>query len=367
MSPSDIGNNEYDWARLDRYANVIQSLEESKEVIDKRSAQKRLREYLNKQMVEARRRKQRDQEENMEYAKNVNLEVNQWRDYEQRLSEGRRHKASMERNDRDEQIQYNQAIKNAEIEKRSREDKELLMRIAEEIQLEERDRIDRKRREKEVMQRLIVENEKEQQRKLELKRLSTEAELEQIREYNALIEKQEKERQTELDRRLERQRLLIRKMEENVLKTIQTKADDDNQRALMQQAERDARDIEIEKFKQANLSRMRQEMIDMLHSQMTEKHSRKREEAELRNLHASILKADTDAFQASERERKTLQKKLYTRYRDQLKEQIDEIRTRKAKEGDSMTPEEVRLNSDLIAVVEKVLRDESITVGNIEP
>ena len=360
----EVAQKGYDWARLDRYAQIIQKFEESKEVVDKKAAQKKLREDLNRQMRDSQRRKQRDQEENVEYSRNVKLEVNQWQDYARRMAEATRLKASLERNDRDEQIRYNQALRKAEIEKRSCEDKELLERITREIQAEEQEKVERKRREREVMHRLMSENEKEQQRKLELKRLSTQAELEQIREYNALIEHQEKERQAELDRRLERQKLLIRKMEENVMKTIQAQADDDNQRALMQQAEREARDLEIEKFKQHNLARMRQEMITTLHEQMKEKDNRKREDADLRDLHAVILKADTKAYEASELGKMRERRDKYRRYRDQLREQIHEARSKRTKEGESMTLEEVRLNSDLIAVVEKILRDESVITDN---
>jgi len=354
----DEAPNIYDWARLDRYANIIQSLEESKEIIDKRDMQKKIREDLSKQMVEQRRRKQREQEENMDYAKNVCQEVEQWREYDKRVVDTMRRKAALERQERDEQVRFNTNQKRSETEKRSREDTELLRRISEEIRSEEQEKVERKKKERDVMQRLISENEKEQHRKLELKRLSTEAELAQIREYNALIEKQETERQAELNRRLERQRLLIRKMEENVLKTIQAKADDDNQRALMQQAERDARDIEVEKFKHDHLSQMRKDMITMLQEQMAEKHSRKREEAQLRELHSSILKAETASYERAEKDKKKARRNAFLKYRDQLREQITQSLSRKAATHDNMTQEEIRLNSDLIAVVEKVLREE---------
>jgi hypothetical protein len=357
---TDEAPNIYDWARLDRYANIIQSLEESKELMEKREMQKKIREDLSKQMVEQRRRKQKEQEENLDYARNVNQEVDQWREYDKQVIDNMRHKAAIERLERDEQIRFNTNQKRLEVEKRSREDSELLKRITEEIQNEEREKIERKKKERNVMQRLISENEKEQQRKFELKRLSTEAELAQIREYNALIEKQESGRQAELNRRLERQRLLIRKMEENVLKTIQAKADDDNQRALMQQAERDARDLEVEKFKQDHLTQMRHDMIRMLQEQIAEKHSRKREEAQLRELHSSILKADTAAFERTERDKKMSRRATFLKYREQLREQISQSRSLKATADDKMTEEEIRLNSDLIAVVERVLRDDSI-------
>ena len=312
---------------------------------------------MNKQISESNKRLQLDGEANIEYARNVQAEVSNWQDYEQRLAQVTRQRAAIEREERDEQIRFNKSRKDAESAKRSREDKELIDRIAEEVQLEERERVERKKKEREVMQRLIQENEKEQERKCELKRLSTEAELAQIREYNSLIERQEAERQAELNKRLERQRLLIKKMEETVMTTIQAKADDDNQRALMQQAEREARDLEVERFKQDNLARMRHEMINMLHKQMAEKADRRREDAELRGLHASILRADTQAFKDTENAKRNQRKDLYRRYREQLQEQIENSKNYKARAEDTMTKEEIKLNKELIAVVEKILGD----------
>jgi hypothetical protein len=248
--------------------------------------------------------------------------------------------------------------------KHEKEDMELLNRISAELEIKERERVESKQKEKQVIRQLMSENDRERHRKMELKKLAMESDLIQINEYNTMLEKEERKREEEMNHRIERQKLLMKKMEENVMKTIQSKADDDNQRALKQQAERDVKQMEIEKFKRDKLAKLREEMISTLHQQIREKNDRNKEEDELKDLHAQILKADTSEFEESEKKRRELRKKIYCKYREQLRDQIQNVRSVRAAEDGSMNDDEIKMNRDLIEVVEKVLREESIVGSN---
>jgi len=352
--------SKYDWNNLDTYAKIMQSMEEDRERQEKHKIQEQIKADLDKQVRDARDRKKREQRDNIEYFKNVTIEVEQWKDYDNKIAADRRQKAAIEKIDRDEQLRFDAQRRVEEQRKREAEDKDLLSRITLELETEEKDRIEKKQRDKQVIKQLMSENDRERQRKSELKKFAVQIELDQIKESNELIEKREREREAEMNHRVERQKLLMKKMEENVIKTIQAKADDDNHRALQQQAERDVRQMEIEKFKKEKLEKMRQEMLETLNEQIAEKKERKKEENEMKELHAQILQADTAEFQEYENRRRELQKKIYRKYREQLRDQIQNIRENRKREDGSMNEEEIRMNRDLIEVVEKVLREESV-------
>jgi myosin heavy subunit len=105
-------------------------------------------------------------------------------------------------------------------------------------------------------------------------------------------------------------------------------------------------------------------MITCLQQQILEKNERKKEEEEIKDLHAQILKADTGEFEESEKRRRELRKTIYRKYGEQLRDQIRSIRSIKADEDGSMNADEIKMNRDLIEIVEKVLREESDVCSN---
>lgn len=355
--PADLPEN-YEWNRLDNYATIIQSHEEARTRDEKRAVQSRIKADLDKQMADIRSRKEREKRDDAEYYKNLSIEIEQWKEYDRRVAEDRRIKAEIEKLDRDEQLQYDSSKKQEQHEKRQREDQMLLERIDLELKEEQREVANKKLREKELIKKLMEENERDRSAKTELRRAQAMDELRQLDEYNKLIEKQEREREAELAARVHRQKELIKRMEENVMRKIEEKSNDDNIRALKQQAERDARAIEVENFRQKRLEELKQDMKDMLRSQVEEKRQRQKEESELKEIHAQILKLDTDEFQRSERERLELKKRLISKYKEQLHAQVASMKNRRMYDKDEMNHREIALNRDLIEVVERVMRDE---------
>jgi hypothetical protein len=350
----------YEWTRLDNYAKIMQSHEEVRAKHDKVQVQAQIKADLDKQVADVHARKLREKKEDTEYYKNLMVEIEQWREYDTRVLEDRRIKAEIEKLDRDEQMEYSLNRRKESEEKRQREDRILLERIDQEMQEEAKEIVEKKRRERDVIKELMKENEAERRMKLSYRKQQAAEELRQLQEYNALIERQEKERQEELSRRVSRQKELIRRMEETVTKKIQEKSNDDNMRALKQQAERDARCIEIDAFKMKRLDECREEMKRTLAQQIQEKERRQREEAELREIHAQILRLDSEEFIKSEKERQELRRKLVSKYKQQLNEQIKASTNRNEVKKDGMSQQEILLNRDLIDVVERLLKDEGV-------
>ena len=367
-SSSQVGSNiststvpvAYEWKRLDRYAKIIQAHDEARGKDEKHAAQARMKRDLDKQVADVRARKEREKNDNVEYYKNLTIEIEQWKDYDQRVAEDRKAKAEMEKMDRDEQLQFDALRKKQADERRQLEDQKLLERIDSELEAEQRETMEKKMKEKLLIKELMRENEEERLAKLALKKAQTTAELRQLQEFNELVERQAQQREAELTKRVERQKLLIKKMEESVMRKQEEKSNDDNVRALKQQAERDARAIEVEAFKTRRLKELQNEMKETLRQQVEEKASRKVEEAELRNLHAQILRLDTNDFEQSEQERRAIKKKLVSRYTEQLNAQVASLKQKRQLDKDEMSRDEILLNRDLIGVVEKVLRDEPV-------
>merc|ERR1719281_1696739 len=124
-----------------------------------------------------------------------------------------------------------------------------------------------------------------------------------MKEYNRILDQQEATRAPELEARLERQKQLMERMKENVMKQQGNKAAEDARRALKQKEEADARAIEMERNKEAKLRQMRLETQDFLFAQMEEKEARKHQAMQLKSLQARILDEDTKEYMDMEKTR----------------------------------------------------------------
>ena len=347
----------YDWNKLDRFAKYIEEQDLQRARRERLECERRMRLDLDKQVKDIQARKEKEKRDNVEYYRNLTMEVEEWKELDRKISEDRRSKAEIERKDRDEQMELGELKKREAANKRHLEDKIMLDRIEAEIKEEERDSIEKKNGERLLIKKLMKENEENRLRKQEMKKAQEAQDLRQLQEYNDLIERQERERQAELSQTIERQKHLIKRMEENVMKKIEEKSNDDNIRALKQQAERDARSIEVETFKAKRLAELNAEMRATLRLQLEEKEGRKKEEKEIRDLHAQILRLDSQDFSKSEEERRTLRRKLVDTYKQQLDAQMASLTVRRNADKGEMSKSEVLMNKDLIAVVEKVLTE----------
>ena len=348
----------YDWTRLDAYAKVLQSHDENRQLEEKRASQMKIRRDLDKQVQDLRARKESEKRDEIEYLHNMNTGIDQWKEYDAQAATKRRQQAETERAERDEQLRFEGMRRRQADEKRRADDQHLLHQIEEEVKQEQQELLAKRTKERAIFQSVLKENELNRQRKLEMKKHQAIEELSQMDEFREILEQQEQQREQEFQKRLERQKLLMKKMEETVSLRVNQKTNDDNVRALKQQAENDARAIEIENFKQRRYAEMKAEMARTVQEQIEEKRSRKMEDDELRNMHAHILKLDTIEFDKSEAQRKEITKRLYRKYRQQLLEQISHNAHREKAHEEYMNAEEIKLNRDLIEVVEKTLRDE---------
>ncbi len=353
----------YDWSRLDTFAKHMLEKEIAREREDRQEIHRKVKEDLDRQMDDIHKRRYRERMDDVAFSRQQAEDLEMWKIEENKKEEARRLREENEKIDRDEQLRFDDERKKGKERRQQEEDRRQAEAIQKAIAKERDDANLKRQKEKLLTKQLMEENERDRQVKLELKRQSATDELKQLREYHDMIEKQEAERQNELSRRIERQKQLIKRMEEGVLKTIQAKSNDDNVRALKQQAEMDARAIEIEKYKTERLRQLKEEMTSTLKKQIEDKDKRRREEDELRKIHARILHKDATSFDEAEAEKLRARKDRLKKYQEQLKEQIDEGRLKQKSQRDELSIQEILINRELIEVVEATLPQSLAAVG----
>jgi hypothetical protein len=278
-----------------------------------------------------------------------------WEALEREKEERRRERAEQEKRDGDEQLRLDELRRRELHDKQKREEQLQAAQIESEIKASSQEAVRKKEAERLLLKKLMEDNERDRQHKAEIKKRSAADELKQLQEFHDLLEKQEAERQGELSRRVERQKLLVKRMEEGVLKTIQAKSNDDNIRALKQQAEMDARAIEVQRFKQTKQAQLRQEMLDTLKRQIKEKEARKREETELKEIHSHILRSDSQHYSETEAAAMRARKQKLREYQHELRLQIKEASNRSINERDELTKTEISMNKELLQLVDSLI------------
>lgn len=347
--------NKYEWVQLDEFAKVMLEKEQERERDERVAMQRRVREDLDKQMKEVNARRHRERLDDLEFSKMQQANAEKWKVLEKAKEDQRRERAEQEKRDRDEQLRLD-AIRKTELQRKHREEElSQVEQIERETKATTVEALARKQSERQLIKKLMNDNERDRQHKTELKKQHVAEELKQLRDYHDHLERQEEERQAELAKRVERQKLLVKRMEEGVLRAIQAKSDDDNIRALKQQAEMDARAIEIQRFRQQKQTLLRKELIDTLKQQIEEKEAQRREESRLREIHSQILQADAEHAQEIARAAADARKQRLTEYRNQLQAQIEAGETRAEVTQGELTKTEISMNKDLLQLVDSLV------------
>merc|ERR1719199_2353365 len=198
----------------------------------------------------------------------------------------------------------------------------------------------------------------------EAKARQVQVDIESMKEYNRILDAQEQARAAELEARMEKQRVLMEKMKENVVAQQQAKGDEDAMRAERQKAEADARALEMERNKQEKLHSMRADTQAFLFKQMAEKDDKKRQTLELKRLQASILEADTAEYMEMEAKKAKEKRIKNVEHRLLLENQIQ---IKNAKKEFAMSESEIKMNRQLLELVDKTLQERDVaTTGEDE-
>mmetsp|Transcript_12524 Transcript_12524/g.18142 ORF Transcript_12524/g.18142 Transcript_12524/m.18142 type:complete len:171 (+) Transcript_12524:3-515(+) len=151
---------------------------------------------------------------------------------------------------------------------------------------------------------------------------------------------------------MQRQKMLMAKMQENVAQIAKESGDNDAQRAAKQQEEIDRHAYEAEKCKQDRLKQMKLETQAYLVKQMGERDWRKAEDKELQQIQAEMLARDSDEYNEMERRKAFNRKQQQLEHRQEIEKQIQ---YRAGQKAVVMSEEEIAMNKGLLKLVESTL------------
>merc|ERR1719265_3096026 len=104
----------FEWSKLDEYASYLHEQDAMRQKLGLDDMHKKLRSYLDKQVADQRRKKNRQREEEQKYFHNQMVEIEQWKEMEQEREHEMRSKAVKEKADRDEQLEFDRKRRDEE-------------------------------------------------------------------------------------------------------------------------------------------------------------------------------------------------------------------------------------------------------------
>jgi len=346
--------DDYNWSRLDEYAKFVHSEEASHQKLAGKEMKDRLKSYLDGQVADRDRRKEKLVQDEQRYYDNLLIQLEDWEINERQKRDEVTTKMESEKKSRDSQLQYNQLLKENERLRREEEESAVMKQIEAEIK-EERERLDRKKEdEKQAILKVFRENMEDKKRRDEEAESRRLAELEQQQEIQRMEAIAEEKRLEEVAERDARQKTLLEKMKADVLSAQRAQGTEDEKRAQAQMDEMNTRAAHADSTKIEKLESLRLETQDYLFMQMAEKDSKKRKALELKELQAGVLQKDAEEYKVVQDE-KDIQRRLRNlQHRAQLETQIQEKQSRTSK---NMSESEITMNLDLIEKVEKTLAE----------
>ncbi|KAF4669892.1 hypothetical protein FOL47_002323 [Perkinsus chesapeaki] len=358
------GQRRFNWSRLDEYSQYLHEQDSIRQKLNELEVKKRLSEDLGRQIRDSRARKTQIQEEEKKYLENQLVELDEWQKYEDKANAERKEKAMKEQRDRQLQINFDKARQDRELEKRRNEEAKLVEKITREMALEKQKILKRKQAQRAAMVAIMKENAEERKIREAEKLRQIQFDIESMAEYNRILDAQEKARKDELEARVARQKALMEAMKETVVKEQNAKANEMLERADKQQAEANARAEERDRLKEERLRDMRHQTQDYLFQQMAEKESRKKHAQMLKDLQAQILESDTRAYLDNEAMRAQQRREYNIEHRKLLEKQMKDKEQQNVVAKYEMSPVEIRINRQLLNVVDKSLkeRDEAMAV-----
>lgn len=353
------GAKTFDWSKLDEYAAFLHEQDAHRSKQQYNVMQEKLRTDLDRQVADMRMKKQKDRDNDKKYHLSQISEVEAWKESEHSKAQELRKRAQQEQVERDAQLAAERSSKQAEKTKKRAEEQDLVEKIAREMEMEKQRIEMKKQQQKEQMQKIKEDNERDNSLKEAARLEEMMGDVKAMEEYNKILDEQDKTRAAAIHERQEKQRIQMERMVGDLGLAMQLKADEDSRRADKQKKEADERAIELERRKQEDLKNMRYQTQDFLFQQMDEKNKLEQEALELKQQQAEILKKD--AQEHKEAEQKKIQEKRARNKAHQM-ELTQQIAARKKNENKyAMSESEVKMNRQLLELVENTLEDKSFS------
>lgn len=351
------GGQGYDWNKLDEYASYLHEQDAIRQKQGVVALQRKLRADLDSQVAERRCKRQHEEEEGSRHHMNLMVELERWKETEQFRAEELRHKVMKEKDDRDEQLAFENRLKNDAENQKRKDESELVDKIVNEME-HDQVKYERKKTDHRKNMRKIFDDNMEDTRQREIgRKQQQETEAQAMRDYNRLLDDQDEQRAEELAARMERQKQLMAQMQANVAAQAKESGDNDAMRANAQQEEMDRHAYEAEKAKQARLKQMRLENKSYLFRQMDEKAGRSNEDKDLQDIQAKMLSRDTAEYNELERQKAMQRRHRNFEHRQEIERQII---ARAGQSVPAMSEAEVAMNRQLLTLVDRTLEQRDV-------
>jgi len=353
--------NSLEWAVLDKLAAQMHKQDTAKQRTRDAELQGRLREDLQKQIIDVQVKHDREKEQERQFHEMQVESFNQWQKSEIEKTVGKREKGLAQKQEQDLQIKELQEKKRAEKEEADREAKELVAKLAGETDLE-RKRVEERWAAQRDMARKALDvssvctKEKKDKEKEQLH-------LENERTENHQRLQTEREQQARERKEAERRQILARESvgAENFAQE-KKKQDEAALKATTERRDKELRAIRIEEENQSRLAKQKFETQAYLLQQMDAKKSAKQDELQRRNDHRQKQEQDAEAFQQNEWLRDQDKRGRNIEHRAQLERQITLKMGKGCAPGQKpagavMSEVELRLNKNLLERVNMALSE----------
>jgi len=345
----EVPQGKDEWAAILKYKSILFQEEEARRkqrVLEQKQA---LRRELDRQISEKEEKKLQERQELLEFLRNEEHNKMLMDNRENYEAEMRRQKALKEKHTRSQQILDRKHKVRLETKQAKEQDKEYVRQLKIATQKEQEALQLKRQQEATRMAQMLVENDEWRQKREDEEKQQKLEEVKLQQQYAAMVEKHENDRLALLKEREMKQKQLMDKMADTVLKdqAITSKAEDQE---LLKYYQAKSRLEHVDDEAAIALELRRRHDIRMqLARQIEEKNERERQEKEHEMQQARMWRHDSEAFFKGEADEKQRKRKLYLEHAKELREQME----LKASLGGGMTTIERAYNKQVLKEVIK--------------
>ena len=315
---------EDEWAKLANHNFNKYQEELQKNRIKEEEKKKQMRENLGKQILEKTSAIQKEKEmENLYIRQHLDL-MNKHDTIEKMKKEEILNKFKSEKEIRDKIVKDSKQVRKKVEEIEEKEEKMMLDRIKKDQISEEEKSLKKRENEKEMYKKLIADNDNRQK----IKREETEKErienIKALENYSKLIEKQDAERLTNKQNRVDKMKNQLEKVGELITVDQRTVKFNEEKRFLKEQKENERRELEKEKEEQEKRRILNIEIKNTLDKQIIEKRAKFEEIKNKDKEFDKEIYSQINRYNVERDEKISNLRERTKKYKDELSNQVNE-------------------------------------------
>lgn len=293
-------NEDDEWTAIMNF-NTVLHFEEQKQAMLREQERKRLiKEELDRQVRDKKARKRREQDEDNLYdnLQQKHLQLLDEKEKERQAEIGA--KINREKNSRDQQLKEEKRRKRHEERDEMAQEQAIVTKLKDEMNQERQMLLEKRAQERDYLQRMLEENEKH---KANMKQQEERERLQDVAAqdaYTKMLEQQEKDRLNEIDRREKRAQEFMGRMADTVLKEMDMKQKEEEDKIKRFEMEKEQQDRFNERLEYKRMKDDQQKLRDDLARQVAEKKRRENMEKEFNDEQAKMWQLDRQNYEQQE-------------------------------------------------------------------